>query len=43
MFKVLYKEWLSDEATDRMMPRNSLLFICKGVQKSWWETSILEM
>lgn len=21
----IYKEWLSDQATDRMMPRNSLL------------------
>lgn len=25
MFKVLYKEWLSDQVTDRMMPKNSLL------------------
>lgn len=22
MFKVLYKEWLSDQATDRMMPES---------------------
>lgn len=29
-FKVLYKEWLSDQATDRMMLRNSLFSYSQG-------------
>lgn len=33
MFKVLYKEWLSDQATDRMMPRNGVFCLFAGEYK----------
>lgn len=44
MFKMLYKEWLSDQATDRMMPRNRAFCLLTGcVQNSQRKGHIFEM
>ena len=44
MFKVVCKEWLSDQATDRMMLRNGVFHLfAGGLQNSQWEASVLEM
>lgn len=44
IFKVLYKEWLAAQTTDRMMPRNGVCYLlAEWVQNMQWETNVLEM